>query len=179
MVLLVRGLGTVGFAVSASLVFSACTPSSRRPRPTDSGWDTAPSATQAQVAARPPDEHWDIDGTLRFLKPATRRGSSEHRGGDLEGEVLAVEGGPYPPRGPSSVVPTGTTIVERLFVRGGAAPLGYLVMVKASVDPTAPGGGWEYLAVTPDGRVQERDTTGKCARCHAEAPQDHLFGGPR
>ena len=42
-----------------------------------------------------------------------------------------------------------------------------------------PEGDWEFLVVSPDGLVEAPSPLPLCARCHAEAPHDHLFGGAR
>jgi hypothetical protein len=97
----------------------------------------------------------------------------------LEGEVLANEGSEYPLRGPTSTAPAGTTLVERLFAPGSSVPVTYLVMVKQNAGFDPPGGDWEYLVVHPDGMIEDRGKLQLCVRCHAEAPQDHLFGGER
>jgi hypothetical protein len=146
-----------------------------RVKATDSGWDMP-----ATASAAPPrrDERWDVDGQLRLLEPVTKRARSEHRGGDFEGEVLTAKGVPYPPRG-ASTIPPATTLVERLFAAGGSQAVALLVMVKQSPGFDPEGGDWEYLVVSPQGRVEDRGKLAPCARCHAEAPRDHLFGGPR
>jgi len=124
-----------------------------------------------------PAERWDIDGKLRFLRPARPRARSEHQAGDVEAEVLASPGYTYPPRGSASPAPEGTLIVERLFAPGAAAPLSFLVMVKPSAGPEPKGGDWDYLVVRPDGLVEDSGKIASCARCHAEAPYDGVFGG--
>jgi hypothetical protein len=100
-------------------------------------------------------------------------------GGDLEGEVLADEASGYPLRGPTTTAPLGTTLVERLLAPGSSVPVTYLVMLKQNPGFDAPGGDWEYLVVHPDGIIEDRGKLPLCVRCHAEAPQDHLFGGER
>jgi hypothetical protein len=52
-------------------------------------------------------------------------------------------------------------------------------MVKrpAGYDPT--GGDWEYLVLDATGRIEQRGRLALCARCHADAPHDHLFGTGR
>jgi hypothetical protein len=39
-----------------------------------------------------------------------------------------------------------------------------------------PAGDWEYVVAAPDGVVESRGTIDLCARCHADAPADSLFG---
>lgn len=60
--------------------------------------------------------------------------------------------------------------------KSGSAPIVYFVMVKRAPGYNPSGGDWEYLVVAPDGRVEDRGQVALCARCHAEAPHDFLFG---
>jgi hypothetical protein len=124
-------------------------------------------------------EPWDLAAQLRALRPAAPRARSEHLGGDLEGEVLASPGSGYPMRGPASVVPAGATLVERLFPQGAPGASLYFAMVKRAPGYDPAGGDWEYLVAAAGGQVEERGKLALCARCHAEAPHDHLFGGGR
>jgi hypothetical protein len=146
----------------------------------DGGWIDR-SSPPARPAPRAPQvvERWDLAAQLAALRPAVKRSRSGHSTGELEAEVLAGSAGAYPVLGPESRMPPGATLVERLFQPEGAAPVGYLVMVKrpAGYDPS--GGDWEYLAVSPDGKIEQRGILPLCARCHAEAPHDRLFGGGR
>ncbi|HYH43051.1 MAG TPA: hypothetical protein VD867_13830 [Burkholderiales bacterium] len=41
------------------------------------------------------------------------------------------------------------------------------------------GGRWQYLRLDSLGRLQSPANAGECARCHADAAADHLFGLPR
>ena len=93
--------------------------------------------------------------------------------------MLAGGAGTYPALGPSSRLPPGATLVERLFTPGAAAPLAYFVMVKRPPGFDAAGGDWEYLVVSPAAEIEQRGALPLCARCHAEAPHDHLFGPGR
>lgn len=122
-------------------------------------------------------ERWDVQAQLRALHTAVPRARSEHLGGDLDGEVLATATSGYPSRGPASTAAVGTTLVERLFEHAGTDPAVYFVMVKHAPGYDPSGDDWEYLVVTPDGHVEQRGKIALCARCHAEAPHDHLFGG--
>jgi hypothetical protein len=114
---------------------------------------------------------------LRTLHRAFPRTRSEHLGGDLDGEVLASAASGYPLRGPASTAAVGATLVERLSAPGGTDPIVYFVMVKHPPGYDPSGDDWEYLVVAPDAHVEERGKVPLCARCHAEAPHDHLFGG--
>ena len=93
--------------------------------------------------------------------------------------MLAGGAGTYPALGPSSRLPAGATLAERLFAPGAPAPLAYFVMVKRAPGFDAAGGDWEYLVVSPAAEIEQRGALPLCARCHAEAPHDHLFGPGR
>jgi hypothetical protein len=161
---------------------AACSPGAG-PQHVDpsAGWIDGSGTSTGRPKSPAPrrDERWDLAGQLQKLRPAAARARSEHLGGDQEGEVLASAGSGYPLHGPASVAPPGATLVDRLFPAGGTQPSTYLVMIKQPPGYDSVGGDWEYLVVTPDGHVEERGPLPLCARCHAEAPHDHLFGGGR
>jgi hypothetical protein len=52
-------------------------------------------------------------------------------------------------------------------------------MVKHPPGFDPEGGDWEYLIVEPSGSIVRRGKIPLCARCHAEAPHNFIFGGPR
>jgi len=146
----------------------------------DSGWTDAATPPHPSAAPVAPPEPWDLAGAMRALHPVTRRARSEHLSGELEGEVLAgPAAGTYPVLGPTSALAPGATVVERLFEPRGPEPAAYFVMVKRAPGYDPAGGDWEYLVLDASGRVEERGKLPLCARCHAEAPHDHLFGGSR
>jgi hypothetical protein len=146
----------------------------------DSGWTDTAAPPRPSAVPVAPLEPWDLEGAIRSLHPATGRARSEHLSGALEGEVFFGPGaGPYPALGPKSTLAPGATLVERLRDPGGTEPAGYFVMVKRAPGYDPDGGDWEYLVLGASGRVEERGKVPLCARCHAEAPHDHLFGGGR
>jgi hypothetical protein len=152
-------------------MLAACARPPAGPAPRERGaWADAP-APSASAPPRP-QERWDL-AQLKALRPVGARARSEHLSGDFEAEVLAGAG--YP-RGAQ---PPGALVAERLFDTGKAASALYFVMVKRPTGFDPAGDDWEYLVVTEDGRVEERGKMPLCARCHAEAPHDHLFGGIR
>jgi hypothetical protein len=85
----------------------------------------------------------------------------------------------YPRLGPARHLPEGAILVQAHFHPGAAESSVLLAMVKhpPGYDPQA--GDWEYLVLTPVGEATHRGRLALCKRCHAEAPHDHLFGGPR
>ena len=113
------------------------------------------------------------------MKPVTRKARSEHLAAEGEGEVLAVNSAPYPTLGPLTRLPVGATLIEKQLERGMVAPSAYFAMVKRPAGYDPKGGDWEYLVFSPEGRLEGRGVLPLCARCHADAPYDHLFGGGR
>ncbi|MCA9597960.1 MAG: hypothetical protein KC776_31830 [Myxococcales bacterium] len=103
-------------------------------------------------------------------EPFTSRG---HAGGRW---TLSVRVSPnareaYAALRPGAVMPEGAVIAafHQDATRGKPGPI--YVMEKK-------GGDWRFSRVRADGRVQE-GSVALCARCHAEAVADHLFGLPR
>ncbi|MCS6901451.1 MAG: hypothetical protein RMJ98_03610 [Myxococcales bacterium] len=81
----------------------------------------------------------------------------------------------YPRMSPEIVVPEGAIALEFHHDLSGNAQLIYAMEKRAAgFDPG--GGDWEYLVLNPEGVVETRGILPFCARCHAEAPHDHLFG---
>lgn len=173
-------------AVGAALVLSglaACSSGVSPPRRSgggaEAGWvdpSTPPPAPTAKPAVV---ERWDLGAQLAALRPVTKRARSGHLTGELEADVLAGSAGTYPKLGPETRLAPGATLVERLFEPGATAPSAYFVMVKRPPGFDAAGGDWEYLVVAPSGQIEQRGALPLCARCHAEAPHDRLFGGGR
>ena len=111
------------------------------------------------------------------MRVATARAPSEHLTGELDGEVLVSEEAKgYPALGPRVTLAPGATLMERHLGRGSEKIAVYFAMVKRPSGYDPDGGDWEYLVVAADGQVEERGRLPLCARCHAEAPHDHLFG---
>lgn len=134
----------------------------------------------AATAAEPPPPPWELATELRRLHPASPRAPSEHFTGQLDGEILADDGAAaYPALGPLRRIEVGGTLVERLLPRGSPEATTYFAMVKRPVGYDPAGGDWEYLVIEASGRIEQRGRLPLCARCHADAPHDHLFGSGR
>jgi hypothetical protein len=143
------------------------------------GEPSPPPPTSAAATELPPPA-WELDTQLRRLHPASPRTPSEHLTGQLDGEILAdVGASAYPALGPLRRLEPGATLVQRLSPRGSPAPTAYFVMVKRPAGYDSDGDDWEYLVVDPAGRIEQRGRLPLCARCHADAPHDHLFGTGR
>ncbi|MEJ7731503.1 MAG: hypothetical protein WKG00_20095 [Polyangiaceae bacterium] len=110
---------------------------------------------------------------------------SEHLGnGITEAELLANDvASAYPALGPGRRLPRGSLLVERLGAAGSRETSIWFAMVRQPAADAADAANpaaerWQFLVVRPDGELLARDPPG-CARCHAEAPFDGVFGPPR
>ena len=139
-----------------------------------------PPPPDSAAATEPPPPPWDLAAQLRRVHPASPRTPSEHLTGQLDGEILADDGAAaYPALGPLRPIPTGATLLERLSPRGTPDVAAYFAMVKRIPGYDAGGGDWEYLVLDGTGHIEQRGRLSLCARCHADAPHDHLFGTGR
>ncbi|WP_438028903.1 hypothetical protein [Sorangium sp. So ce233] len=141
-----------------------------------------PRAPAAAPAASPAPEPaaWEFAPQLASFKPATGRARSQHFTGELEGEVrINAAAAPYPVLGPDRVLPPGAAVVELHYPPDATEPVTLLAMVKRPAGYDPDGGDWEYVILTPQGTSTHRGALPLCKRCHADAPHDHLFGGPR
>jgi hypothetical protein len=158
---------------------ASTSPPRRTPGGGDEGW-VDPSTPRPAASSKPTVlERWDLGAQLATLRPAAKRARSGHLTGELEADVLAGSAGTYPKMGPDTRFAPGATLVERLFAPGAGTPSAYFVMVKRAPGFDAAGSDWEYLVVDPNGRIEQRGALPLCARCHAEAPHDRLFGAAR
>ena len=81
----------------------------------------------------------------------------------------------YRALGPESQIAAGSIVIEEhKDSEGKPGPI--YAMVKRDPGFDVQGGDWEYLVVDGTGRVEQRGAIAHCARCHADAPVDHLFG---
>jgi hypothetical protein len=78
----------------------------------------------------------------------------------------------------STVVPQGAVLMEKLAERatGTAGPI--FAMEKRASGYFPAGGDWKYVVTDAAGRIEDEGQLSLCARCHAEAPADYLFGLP-
>ena len=111
---------------------------------------------------------------------AAPRGRSQHFTGELEAEVrINPAAAGYPALGPDRALPLGAALLAPHFAPGRSEPVVLLAMVKRPSGYDVTAGDWEYLVLTPAGEATHRGRLPLCKRCHAEAPRDHVFGGPR
>jgi hypothetical protein len=162
-----------------------CEVSERPPRLPRAAPSTTPSpvaATASRVAvASQRALAWDLAAVVGTLRSAARRSPSEHGDGSYEGEVLVNDpAAPYPTLGPATRLPEGALVVEaqhRRDAAGSSTVAGYLLMRKREPGYDPPGGDWEYGVADETAAVRDHGVLPLCARCHAEAPHDHLFAG--
>lgn len=115
---------------------------------------------------------------LSTFRKAAPRARSQHLAGDHDAEVLTNEAAAaYPTLGPLRQLPAGSVLVEALYAPNQADVATYFVMVKQP--STAANSAWDYAVVSNAGMVERRGALTLCARCHAEAPHDQIFGRPR
>lgn len=147
------------------------------------GTTPGPNAAASNAPIHPavppkPREPWAPFGALASFRRTVVRGHSQHFAGAHDGEVLANESAAmYPALGPSRTLPPGAVLVELDRPRGNDPVIAHLAMTKRAAGFDPPGGDWEYVVVDPTGNVEQRGILAACARCHAEAPHDHVFGG--
>lgn len=67
--------------------------------------------------------------------------------------------------------PPGTAAAAFHRSRESGAPGSIYAMIKSA-------DGWSYLVVDQGGRIETGSGLQLCARCHADAPADSLFGAP-
>jgi len=177
-----RGFTHPGVVLALGIATTACTPtvesqSSSATNP--SAWSTNESDGAAQASPKATTdkptrwEHMDALGTFRKNGARAR---SQHLQGEHDAEVLTNEAAAaYPALGPSRQLPIGSVLVEALYAPNQADVAMYFVMVK---QPSAANSAWDYAVVSNTGMLERRGALTLCARCHAEAPHDHVFGRP-
>lgn len=171
------------FSVALVAVCAACSPAPDPigPRP---GHSDRPRGGPAVPAILTPDagpSQWERWPEVAAYQVAVPRAPSQHLAADHEAETLAnTTAAPYPVL-PASA-PTGAILLQRLYAPGATTPEILFAMAKGAASTSPDGGlsdGWEYLVLEPGGLVIARGALEACARCHAEAPHDHLFGRAR
>jgi len=75
-------------------------------------------------------------------------------------------------------MPAGALVVQKHFVAGDAVAETTFAMKKREPGYAPAQGDWEFLVLDQDLRIEARGPMPLCARCHAAAPSDFLFGPP-
>lgn len=101
--------------------------------------------------------------------------SRGHAGGRLTASVRVTPAArdAYQQLVRSTVLPAGTILAELLSDPATHRQVALYTMQKDDQ------GRWRFAVVTPAGIVDPDVLPRLCARCHAEAPADQLFGIPR
>lgn len=100
---------------------------------------------------------------------------SGHPLGNLAGVVkVDAKASGYGQRG-RGAFPPGALVVEALGPDPDGQPTLFYVMEKREPGFFPLGGDWQYSVVTLAGKLEADGKLELCARCHAEAPRDHLF----
>lgn len=172
-----------GFMFVATVIV-ACTPtvesqSSSAANP--SAWSSNESdgaSTPPQTTPNKPTRWEHMDALKSFRKTGTRF-RSQHLQGDQDAEIFVNEAAAtYPLLGPSRQPSAGAIVVEALYASNAPNQTDaamYFAMVKRT---SAKGSEWEYAVISSAGMIERQGALTLCARCHAEAPSDHLFGRP-
>lgn len=178
-----RGLAHPGTVVLTLLSIAACTPTSESQSSSatnPSAWSSNESDAEARVAPKTTADkpaRWEYMDTLKTFRKAAPRARSQHLAGDHDAEVFTNEAAAaYPGLGPLRQLPAGSVLVEALYGPNQAEVATYFVMVK---QPSTANSAWDYAVVSNEGMVERRGALALCARCHAEAPHDQIFGRPR
>ena len=127
----------------------------------------------------PRDEPIDLSSLLPTLRSAAQVDTSAHGPRRYVAEILVNDAAAaYPSVGPDRKLPHGALVVEALRSAPDLPAEGYLAMRKRAPGFYPDGGDWAYSAYGSDGRPLDTGANALCARCHAEAPSDWLFGPP-
>jgi hypothetical protein len=108
------------------------------------------------------------------------RDQSQHFGATVERTVRVNEAAAgYGTLGQGSTMPPGSLVVELHHGPDDERLLGAFVMSKMPAGSEPRTGDWEYVVLDAELRVLARGALAPCARCHAAARHDALFGPPR
>lgn len=113
-------------------------------------------------------EPWPSFGDLARYR-AVGAFPSEHRGARTFARVTVNDAAAPYADGCVTLVPGAVVVSSLSDSPDGVASEHYVMERKAN--------GWGYFVVGPEGTVR-RGESERCARCHAEAPSDEVFGVP-
>lgn len=128
-------------------------------------------------AGAPVDPGFDLATVKPAGKPFLSRG---HFAGRWTAEVAAnaLAAPLYAELAPSTKFTVGSVLVKKHALASSSAPGPTFALVKREAGFFPEGGDWEYVALDAEGRVEDRGRLALCARCHAEASADWVFGLP-
>jgi hypothetical protein len=117
-------------------------------------------------------------GAYRAMgKPFISRG---HFAGRWQAEVFVSQdaAATYTGLSHASRFSVGAVLVKKHSEKDSRAPGPIFAMAKRAPGFFPPGGDWEYVVTDPEGWIEDRGPLAACARCHAEATGDWVFGLP-
>ena len=137
----------------------------------------AAGATSGQDAGVLADTGIDLQSVRPVGEPFVSRG---HFGGRWTAEIAVNEPAMqlYTNLAPSSRFGVGAVLVKK-HASTSSAKGPTFAMAKRDAGFFPQGGDWEYIVLDAEGRLEDRGKLTLCARCHAEANADWVFGLPR
>jgi hypothetical protein len=135
------------------------------------------SAGAGAAEAKPPSPlPVDFRATLT-KRNSLRFQSGGHAGGRFDADVYVTPSAKDVAFDPHGVTPVGTVLVMDQTEHGKSTRGPTLMMEKMAPGFDASQGDWRYVVV--DGAAVEDGRLELCARCHDEAPHDHVFSTPQ
>jgi hypothetical protein len=154
----------------------------REPALLNPGMSTAkPPATNVASKERDASTRWEGMNDLESFRPKGQPFLSRgHFVGEWKAQVsTSSEAAPiYAGLVKASRFPVGSVLVIKHSRKDSGSPGPIFVMVKRETGFFQAGGDWEYIVTDSDGWIEDRGPLTVCARCHAEAVADWVFGLP-
>jgi hypothetical protein len=144
--------------------------------------DVRPEVGKPRSSGSDAGAPWERAGEMGAYRAMSTRPfpSQGHFAGRWNGELFAnpTAAAGYAALTPSSMLPEGAVLVEKLSdaKTGAAGPL--FAMEKRGTGYFPTGGDWKYVVVDSAGWVEDQGQLPLCARCHAEAAADFVFRIP-
>jgi len=121
-----------------------------------------------------PAKPWDAFASLDTLKTVGETRSA-HPAGDFIASIRVNDvAARYGTKG-RDPLPEGALVVEALATEANTPPAVYYAMLRKAPGYFPDGGDWAYFVVAADGTIEAEGKLALCARCHAEAPREHVF----
>jgi hypothetical protein len=154
----------------------------REPALSNPGMSTAkPPATSVASKERDASTRWEGMSELASFRPTGQPFLSRgHFAGQWKAQVStnAAAAAIYTGLVQASRFSVGSVLVTKHNKKDSGAAGPIFVMVKREPGFFQAGGDWEYIVTDSDGWIEDRGPLTLCARCHAEAVADWVFGLP-